>query len=1010
MLGNDATYAGTYAIKKRKKPVQKIKPRPENVKTNPSKRHRDRLNRELDKLTSLLPFSEDVCSRLDKLSVLRLSVAYIKVKNSFNATVKNNSPAFPAGNGLCTNGVDAVNLSEGDLLLQALNGFVLVVTSEGYVFYVSPTVQDYLGFHQSDVLHQSVFELIHTEDRAMFRRQLHFALNPQPFSQDQGGDDMQNSSDITRNIMTYDPQHIPPENSSFLERSFVCRMRCLLDNSSGFLALNFQGRLKYLHGPGLESGNGTSSQPQLSLFAVAKPVQPPTILEIRTKTLIFQTKHKLDFTPMAIDPRGKVVLGYTELELFTKGSGYQFIHAADMMHCADNHVRMMKTGESGLTVFRLLTKEETWVWVQANAKLIYKDGRPDFIISRQRVLLNEEGEEHVRQRKLQVPFNFASGEAVLYDNSPSIDVTEICGDGKAAKIRKVFEDNEVNPDSLLGSFYKQSRTAYMQPDSMSQFSLEKVFMETRALVNLPSNFWQREAPEADNATLATVLEAFGRMADDSDLGGALQRMDTGNSTQNDWENALLRLGKTKDDIGSSRSLDDILTNDILSYLEETLLKESSNCHLTQPQNCAGPDNGIQISKFPMGQSVNCGSSCVNGAETNLRSVQQAYGAVDRDIKDMQIDLPGNYSIPHLQDLQLDDIFPQSGELPELRDSIGLQLNGTATFSPWEKPSQVGISNGVGLHSPASTCNFAKPNGWSLSSQNHRTSSNCNFPPTPGQPHVGIPISSTEHSCDQSRHISLDSKRNVTIDQRNPSGKLSTPGTNFTTQQVNNRNTYGSNTHQNGCIPSHVSVPFQNPICLWPQNAPHNVRLNGLSAECQSQVPVQAERWVPNSQNCQTQNHLNLVNEKYHSEPPGGLSSGEHSSPSSCMFETRPPPSAGLSQPLHAGQAAAMSSPWKAVNQNQSPPQGSCYFQWLPSKPVIGTASIPQENACISPPACQDTPGLLASDMILQQYRNSSGQTQIQCHPTEDNESPPLPPLVNGTVYFSETDPTHCYNF
>lgn len=36
--------------------------------------------------------------------------------------------------------------------------------------------------------------------------------------------------------------------------------------------------------------------------------------------------------------------------------------------------------------------------------------------------------------------------------------------------------------------------------------------------------------------------------------------------------------------------------------------------------------------------------------------------------------------------------------------------------------------------------------------------------------------------------------------------------------------------------------------------------------------------------------------------------------------------------------------------------------------------------------------------------------QIQCHPTEDNESPPLPPLVNGTVYFSETDPTHCYNF
>lgn len=35
------------------------------------------------------------------------------------------------------------------------------------------------------------------------------------------------------------------------------------------------------------------------------------------------------------------MLGYSEIELCMKGSGYQFIHAADMMHCADNHIRSM---------------------------------------------------------------------------------------------------------------------------------------------------------------------------------------------------------------------------------------------------------------------------------------------------------------------------------------------------------------------------------------------------------------------------------------------------------------------------------------------------------------------------------------------------------------------------------------------------------------------------------------------------------------------------------------------
>uniref|UniRef100_A0A673KA84 BHLH domain-containing protein n=1 Tax=Sinocyclocheilus rhinocerous TaxID=307959 RepID=A0A673KA84_9TELE len=126
----------------------------DGTKSNPSKRHRDRLNGELGKLTALLPLPEEVRARLDKLSVLRLSVGYLKIKNYFTGESQRDSEtsAFIPLRLQPAPGASVSLLSEGRLHGQpcpALNGFVLVVSTDGSIFYASPTIQDYLGFHQS---------------------------------------------------------------------------------------------------------------------------------------------------------------------------------------------------------------------------------------------------------------------------------------------------------------------------------------------------------------------------------------------------------------------------------------------------------------------------------------------------------------------------------------------------------------------------------------------------------------------------------------------------------------------------------------------------------------------------------------------------------------------------------------------------------------------------------------------------------------------------------------------
>lgn len=167
---------------------------------------------------------------------------------------------------------------------------------------------------QSDIVHQSVYELVHSEDREELQRQL-----------------LWNSflpADMTGMPLA---EALQPDKTTHLERSFTVRFRCLLDNTSGFLRLDIRGRVKILHGQ-----NRKTEEPPLGLFAYCTPFGPPSLLELPQKENMFKSKHKLDLSLVSMDQRGKAVLGYSDGELASMG-GYDLVHFDDLSYVASAH-------------------------------------------------------------------------------------------------------------------------------------------------------------------------------------------------------------------------------------------------------------------------------------------------------------------------------------------------------------------------------------------------------------------------------------------------------------------------------------------------------------------------------------------------------------------------------------------------------------------------------------------------------------------------------------------------
>ncbi|KAH8379250.1 hypothetical protein KR009_003873 [Drosophila setifemur] len=143
---------------------------------------RGKENYEFYELAKMLPLPAAITSQLDKASIIRLTISYLKLRDfsghgdppwtrEASSSSKLKSAAIrrsPA--------VDLFEQHQGTHILQSLDGFALAVAADGRFLYISETVSIYLGLSQVEMTGSSIFDYIHQADHSEIAEQLGLGL------------------------------------------------------------------------------------------------------------------------------------------------------------------------------------------------------------------------------------------------------------------------------------------------------------------------------------------------------------------------------------------------------------------------------------------------------------------------------------------------------------------------------------------------------------------------------------------------------------------------------------------------------------------------------------------------------------------------------------------------------------------------------------------------------------------------------------------------------------------
>ncbi|KAF2902021.1 hypothetical protein ILUMI_04163 [Ignelater luminosus] len=291
-------------------------------------------------LANSLPLQKDQISQLDKASVMRIAISYLRARDMVGL-------ALPELEGL-----DNSPVSEQSVFLKTMEGFLLVLSPDGDFVYVTDNVSEYIGIAQIDLMGQSIYEYSHPCDHDEIKDML--------------------------DTRTQDNEQL---------RSFFIRLKCTLTSKGRSVNLK-SATYKVIHCRGhMIHRNATEKENEVKvkrlehcLIAVGQPIPHPSNIEAPLGRNTFLSKHSLDMKFTFADDMMMDFLGYTSDDLIGK-SLYDYHHAMDSDAIFSAFKCLFAKGQCQTNQYRFLAKTGGYVWVLTQATLIYdKMQKPQSVV------------------------------------------------------------------------------------------------------------------------------------------------------------------------------------------------------------------------------------------------------------------------------------------------------------------------------------------------------------------------------------------------------------------------------------------------------------------------------------------------------------------------------------------------------------------------------------------------------------------------------------------------------